>query len=552
MTMNRFFSHARLFFNLLLLLGSLPLAAQPTRKSEQQPAGADYKTAAGLHQRGLYKEALELYKKSLDDPANKVGGMSHIISRNIVECEYGAKRKAEPEPVGVTKLGADVNNPSVSNVNAFVGYKEQMLFLTSSRPEGKKNDDAPQLDRVYMATRSNASGQAWTVSVVGKKASKRYHEGVLGTSPDGKEVFIFRGSGNFFVLDIDFQVELNTDDVNYAQLTKIYNVSDMKSGYHISSMAINGERNVIYVCMNDYGENKGHGGYDIWQSTYDKSANTWSKLVNLGPMVNTEGDEVSVSLLADGKTLFFSSNGHKGVGKFDIYRSEFVDSIATWGKPIHLGYPINTPNDDIYYTSVPGNPKYAYYSSERPDGSGMYDIHQVTYYGKIVSEEEKEALRQAYLKAIADAQKEIKPKEQLKPKETKLLTQKGYNAFPTDSVAVGMKIYLQNIQFANAKATLLSKSYKQLEQLYRLLLYYPSIKIEISGHTDNTGNKKTNQKLSQERAQSVVGYLVGRGIDKNRLKARGYSDTQPIASNKTAEGRGLNRRVEFKIVSLGD
>jgi outer membrane protein OmpA-like peptidoglycan-associated protein len=552
--MNRFFSSVQIVLSLLLLLSSILLPAQPNARIEQQPTGASYERAAKFHQQGFYKEALELYKKSLDDPANNASGMSHIISRNIAQCEYGIKRRSEPEPVSVTKLSAEVNTPVVSNVNAFVSSKEQMLFLTSSRPgsgaRGRDESGAP-LDRVYVARRSS-SNNTWTVNLVGKKDSKRYHEGVLGTSPDGKEIFIFRGSGNFFVLDIDFQVELDAADVGYSQLSKIYNVGGLKSDYHVSSMVINMERDIIYLCMNDYGENKGFGGYDIWKSAYDKSSKSWSKLVNLGPMINTEGDEVSISLLPDGKTLFFSSNGHPGVGKFDIYRSEYVDSIASWGKPVHLGHPINTPNDDIYYCPVPGKPKYAYYSSERPDASGLYDICMVTYYGKIVNEEEKKLLRQAYLKSIADAQRAIKPKEQLKPSEAKLLAKKGYDAFPMDSVAVGMKIYLNNIQFANAKATLLAKSYKHLEQLYRLLLYYPHISVEISGHTDNTGSKKINQRLSQERAESVVDYLIGRGIEEKRLKAKGYSDTQPIAPNKTDAGRALNRRVEFKIISIGE
>jgi outer membrane protein OmpA-like peptidoglycan-associated protein len=489
-----------------------------------------------------------MYRKSLEDHANQ-GSVSHIILKNITHCEYGAKRKAAPEPVSVTKLGADVNNANISNINAFPGNKEQQLFFTSSRPEA--GDESKRMDYVYVAKLVNSPDRQWEVNIVGKKSSKRFHEGVLGTSPDGREVFIFRGSGDFFVLDVDFQLEIDARNITYAPLTKVYNVAELKN-YHIPSMIINMDRDIIYVCMNDYGKLGGYGGYDIWQSRYDGSTSSWSKLVNMGPMVNTDGDEISVSLLPDGKTIFFSSNGHKGFGKFDIFRSEFADSTGTWGKPIHLGYPINTAGNDIYYTPVPGNPKCAYYSSERPDGSGMCDIQMVTYYGKIMSEDERDALRQAYLKSVEEAKKAISPKEQLKPSETKLLTRKGYNTFPTDSVGVGMKIYLQNIQFANAKATLLTKSYKQLDQLYRLMLYYPSMKIEISGHTDNTGNKQRNKRLSQDRATSVLDYLKSRGIEEKRMKAVGYSDTQPIAPNTTEAGRTINRRVEFKIVAINE
>ncbi|MDR3366532.1 MAG: OmpA family protein [Prevotellaceae bacterium] len=551
--MKVFFTIQQLIWGMLLFLSSAQLMAQSGGGIEQQPTGAAYKSATGFHQRGLYKEALALYNKALEEHGNQASGISNIILKNIALCEYGAKRKAEPEPVSITKLGADVNGSNISNTNAFVGNKDQQLFFTSSRPEtgASESNSSRQLDYVYVAKFVNSAERQWDVNIVGKKHNKRLHEGVLGTSPDGKEVFIFRGSGDFFVLNVDFKVEIDAADITYTPLTKIYNVPKLKD-YHVPSMAINRERNIIYMCMNDMGELGGHGGYDIWQSTYDVSTKSWSKPANMGPMINTEGDESCISLLPDGKTIFFSSNGYKGFGKFDIYRSEYSDSIGSWGKPVHLGYPINTAGNDIYYSPVPGNSKCAYYSSERTDGSGMYDISMITYYGKIVSEEEREALRRAYLKAVEEAQKSLKAKEKLKPSETKLLTKKGYNSFPTDSVAVGMKIYLQNIQFANAKATLLSKSYKQLDQLYRLMLYYPAMKIEISGHTDNTGNRKQNQRLSQERAESVMMYLKGRGIESNRMKVKGYSDLQPIAPNKTEAGRKLNRRVEFKVLSVSE
>lgn len=530
---------------LLLLFISPQLMAQPSRKIEQQPTGAAYKKAIGFHQRGLYKEALEQYRKAMEDQANKVNGVSNIILKNIEHCEYGAKRKSRPEQVTVTKLGTDVNKPKVSNINAFAGGKEH-LFVTSTRPEDGKDE---VLDHVYMAKFESAPKQRWNVSLVGKKSRKNYHEGVTGMSPDGKEFFIFRGSGNLFVFNFDAQKEVNAEDIPFTPLSKIYNLK-LNDDYHISSLAINMERNAIYLCMNDQGKMGGRGGYDIWQTTYDASSKSWDKLVNLGAAVNTEGDEISVSLQPDGKAIFFSSNGHTGFGKLDIYRSEYADATSSWGEPVHLGYPINTPNDDIYYTLVPGNPKCAYYSSERADGSGMYDIHLVTYYGRIMSEEEREKLRTAYLKSVEDAQKALKPSDKLKPSETKLLSKKGYNSFPTDSVVVGMKIYLQNIQFANAKATLLPKSHKQLDQLYRLMLYFPSIKIEISGHSDNVGSKKKNLKLSQDRAASVVEYLVERGVEADRMSAIGYGDTQPLSSNKTDDGKALNRRVEVKIVEL--
>jgi outer membrane protein OmpA-like peptidoglycan-associated protein len=121
--------------------------------------------------------------------------------------------------------------------------------------------------------------------------------------------------------------------------------------------------------------------------------------------------------------------------------------------------------------------------------------------------------------------------------------------FGLDKVEVGATVVLENIFFETAKATLKPESYPQLEQVLKFMNSNPSIRMEISGHTDNTGSLKLNTRLSQARAESVVKYLVERGIDGTRLDAMGYAFNQPIAPNDTAEGRAKNRRVEFKILS---
>jgi outer membrane protein OmpA-like peptidoglycan-associated protein len=116
-------------------------------------------------------------------------------------------------------------------------------------------------------------------------------------------------------------------------------------------------------------------------------------------------------------------------------------------------------------------------------------------------------------------------------------------------VEVGIKVVLDNIYFETGKAILRPESEDALNQVLRFLQNNPSIKLEISGHTDNTGSLRINQKLSRDRASAVVNYLVGKGIPQEKLESRGYADTQPVASNGTSEGRTQNRRVEFKVLS---
>jgi outer membrane protein OmpA-like peptidoglycan-associated protein len=121
--------------------------------------------------------------------------------------------------------------------------------------------------------------------------------------------------------------------------------------------------------------------------------------------------------------------------------------------------------------------------------------------------------------------------------------------FPLEKVEVGATVVLENIFFETGKSTLKPESFPQLEQVLKFLNSNPGVRMEISGHTDNTGSLKLNTRLSQSRAQAVVDYLVEHGIDAARLDAKGYAFSQPIASNDTAEGRARNRRVEFKILS---
>jgi len=115
-------------------------------------------------------------------------------------------------------------------------------------------------------------------------------------------------------------------------------------------------------------------------------------------------------------------------------------------------------------------------------------------------------------------------------------------------VEVGTKVVLRNIFFETGKATLKPESYAELSNVLKFMEDNPSIRLEISGHTDNVGSRRVNQKLSEDRARAVVDYLVSKGIDRSRLESKGYADTQPVATNDTSEGRALNRRVEFKVI----
>jgi outer membrane protein OmpA-like peptidoglycan-associated protein len=332
--------------------------------------------------------------------------------------------------------------------------------------------------------------------------------------------------------------------VNFVPIDQALNLK-ISDRQHISSMAITADGSTIYLCIGGgrYESKKGQGGYDIWYTT--KMAGGWSELTNMGTVINTAGNEVSVSVLPDGKTLFFASDGLKGVGGYDIYQATYADSLKAWSKPVHLGYPINTPNNDVYYNPVPGNPRHAYYSVGRPDVADAYDTYFVNCYGEVLSDEKRESRRLEFLSALTKVRE--KP---VNSKTAKLLAKKRYSKLSEKTPTVGrVKMILQGVKFSTNQSELSPNSFKSLNALYCWMRWHPGVRVQISGYTDNKGKESVNLKISRARAQSVANYLIKEGVYPEQIVVKGYGRKQPIASNKTAAGRALNRRVEVSVIA---
>lgn len=540
-----------LFLFMLFFAGSLSYTsvAQPwNRQPRVVPREeARYKLGAGYHRRGLYKDALEVYR----DLQQQKGTISDtILARRIAECEYAIQKRADPEPVTIVKLDSLVNTAGHANFSAFALDNERTLYFTSSRFSSDLLDNQPDLaaaspkaeavlDRVCIARRETLTSP-WKVSVLADAESNQFHEGVLSVSPDGRYLFIFRGNNEIFVQDIE-QLKQSPKFISFAQ---VFNLK-ISNKYHVSSLAVTNNGQTIYLCISsDYEPKKGFGGYDIWYATRSSSTGAWSELINMGAAINTAGNEASISALPDGKTIFFASDGLKGMGGYDIYRSTYVDSTKSWGNPVHLGYPINTPNNDVYYNPVFDNPNHAYYSVGKPDVADAYDIYFISYYGEILSDDEKERRRLIFLRALKEVR--VAP---LSAKDAKRLAKKKYSSLSAETPAtVGVKILLRELQFAENNPKLLPKSHQSLDALYYWMQWHAGVKIRVAGYTDKDGKKAANIKLSRARAQSVANYLIKKGIDPARLVVKGYGRKRPIASNKTAAGKALNRRVEISVI----
>src|ERR1035437_4186897 len=361
--------------------------------------------------------------------------------------------------------------------------------------------------------------------------------------------------------------------------------SPVNSSYWESQPSCSADGRTLYFVSNRPG---GIGQMDAWETHIDKDGR-WTQPKNLGPNINTKENEQSPFIHADGRTLYFASAGHLGMGKMDIYRSE-KDSVGNWGKPINLGYPINTWKDESdLRVSAKGNT--AIISSNRAGGFGGTDLYTFDLY------KEARPKEVSYVKGnIFDAKTQKKlgamfelidlktgdivmtsfsdgvTGQFLVPltlnKEYALNVSKdGYMFYsehynlhqdsamkpmelniPLQPIEAGGTVVLENVFFDTDKFILRDESRVELQKLIEFLNFNKWVKIQISGHTDNTGDKQRNILLSNNRAKAVTEYLISKGIDKDRLSFKGYGDSKPVVPNDSEVHKAMNRRTEFMIL----
>lgn len=332
----------------------------------------------------------------------------------------------------------------------------------------------------------------------------------------------------------------------------------------------------------------GYGGSDIYVS-HRLPNGRFGQPENLGPEINTSGDESCPFIHADNQTLYFTSNGHLGYGGDDLFMAK-KGPKGIWSKAVNLGYPINTiENEGSLVVAADG--KTAYYASDRSDSYGGLDLYSfelradvrpartLWVKGKVFDKKTLKGLPSSV--ELTDlSTREVLSRIQTDETGNYLITlpvgrdyafnvnRKGYLFFsenfpfsqkqpdstyhidiPLQPLEANAAIVLKNIFFDSNLFELKPESTTELDKVVQLLKDNPTLKIEISGHTDNTGKAEDNQKLSANRANAVVRYLASKGVAASRLTGKGYGAVQPIAPNTTEEGRARNRRTELKVIS---
>lgn len=331
----------------------------------------------------------------------------------------------------------------------------------------------------------------------------------------------------------------------------------------------------------------GFGGYDIYVSHKDDKGH-WSKAENLGPTINTKGNEKTPFIHTDSQTLYFSSNGRPGMGGYDIYYSKLKDD-GTWTEPKNIGYPINTRYDDVgFFVSTDGH--YGYFASNQLKGPGGWDIFSFELY--------KEARPENVLLIKGNIKDEKNEEPVIADVELQNIATKKISQIPVDSTTgeysfavlfrndylltvkkegyafssryfskedttfnqpkkveidikpleVGETYRINDIYFKTDSFSLTPSSKVIIDDFIKFLNDNPNMKIAIHGHTDNVGNSLHNLYLSENRAKSVYEYMISKEINPKRLSYKGFGDTKPVDTNSTEEGRAKNRRTEFVII----
>jgi outer membrane protein OmpA-like peptidoglycan-associated protein len=540
---------------------------------------------------GHYEDAKIHFQQFLKAPVLDPD-MEMFARLNIENCDFAVEAMKHPVPFNPINMGAAINTAVPEYFPAITVDRKKFLFTRRLKKDVGGGMASSQED-FYS---SDLVDGTWTPSKPVDGINTPGNEGAPCYSANGKILFFAAcqesadgsyggGRTGYGSCDIFYSVNVN------GHWTKPENVGPPVSTYDYETQpSFSSDGKSLYFIRGHIG--KDHHtiqNQDIYVSTLDDNGQ-FGVPVRLSDKINTPGLEQSVFIHPDNNTLYFSSDGHPGMGGLDIYMSKRQPN-GEWGDAVNLGYPINTCGDENSILVDP-NGNLAYFASNRPGGFGDLDLYSfdlpptmkadpVTYFkGKVYDAVTKKPLEASFDLINLATQKSVNSSisergtgeffmtlnsntdyalnvsrpgylfysENFSLKESADKSKPFIVDVPLQPIDTGT-VVLKNVFFETAKYDLKPESNAELDKLVAFLTTNKTLKIELNGHTDNVGDPKSNLLLSNNRAKAVYDYLVGKGIAKERLKYKGYGDTRPVVLNDTPEHRQLNRRTEFRITS---
>jgi len=461
-----------------------------------------------------YEKALKILEKCKTKGELQVRS---FLEWKITQCKFGINAIQHPTNMIPINLGENVNSGWDEYHPSITGDSKELLF-TVRHPRTPQTicKHCKEEEDIFSSLQQFG---IWQPRIrLEKPVNSDNNDGAQCISPDGKYLFFTicndkAGHGSCDIYWSKREGNVWSEPKNCG--------AKVNTRYWESQPSLAADGKTLYFASNRTG---GQGGMDIWK-TEMVSEGVFTDPVNLGATINTPYDELSPFIHFDQKTLYFSSDGHLGMGGKDLFYAK-KQPDGTWSDPVNLGYPINTYQDESgIVINAQGNA--AYFASGRPGGFGGLDIYCF---------ELEESLRPEPVLFITE---KTEPTEELQ-NDTEILI----------PLIAGESFILPNIFFEFAQSNLLPDSYSELQRLLAYLVKNNTVKIEISGHTDNQGSEAYNQKLSMERAKTVYRFLIDHGIDANRLSYKGYGKEKPIVPNDTEENRAKNRRTEIFIIEI--
>lgn len=477
--------------------------------------------------------------------------------------------------------------PLSDTVNAFVMQyfpvltADQQQLIFTRRLGGGGNDDED-----LVVSRKTPNGRWSEPQSISPNINSQLNEGTCTISADGRKLIFTSCIGRQGFGSCDLYESIRVGD----QWAKPRNLGpNVNSSEWESQPSLSADGRTLYFVSDRRG---GLGRRDIWISHLD-DAGQWTRAKNLGKPINTPYDEISPFIHVNNRVLYFASNGLVGFGGYDIFFSEKSEVDGSWAEPKNMGSPINN-HEDQFSLFITSDGEKGYYSHEEVRDAG-YTVSRI--FEISIPEDQRIRYRSNYVKGIVRDKESREPLAaaieliNLKTENTESLVssdsvtgsylivltegaeyalyvnkedylfkslnfnyseQRDYEPIVLDidleRAREGRRAILENIFFDVDKYDLQEKSLTELRKILRFLQENPGVRVEISGHTDNTGSASYNVQLSEKRAAAVNSYLVSQGISAGRLIPKGYGSQQPIADNDSEEGRQKNRRIEFKII----